>query len=62
MIKIIEIKSIIGKEIRRNSIIFQIEYSKIFLLEIRDRKNRNIRNTRKGRKIKIPILDTMGLG
>jgi len=60
MIKIIDIKSIIGKEISRNNIIFHGEYSKIFFLEIRDRINRNIRNTRKGRKIKIPIADTMG--
>jgi len=62
MIKTTEIKSIIGKEINRNSIIFHGEYSKIFFLEMRDSKNRNIRNTKKGRNIKIPILDTTGLG
>ena len=61
-IKTIDIKSIIGKEIRRNNIIFQSEYSKISLFEIKDSKNRNIRKTKKGRKIKIPIPDTMGLG
>jgi hypothetical protein len=62
MINTIDNKSIIGKEIRRNSIIFHGEYSKIFLLEISDNKNKNIRNTMKGRKIKIPIPDTTGSG
>ncbi|MHA2182245.1 MAG: hypothetical protein ACXAAH_12575 [Promethearchaeota archaeon] len=61
-IKIIDIKSITGKEIRRNNMIFKGEYSKIFLFEIRDNRNKNIRNTKKGRKIKIPIIETIGMG
>ncbi|GAH04298.1 unnamed protein product [marine sediment metagenome] len=62
MTKTTDTKSIIGKEIRRNNMIFQGEYSKISFLENRDRKNRNIKNTKKGRKIKMPIPDTIGLG
>jgi hypothetical protein len=61
-IKTTDINSIIGKEIRRNNIIFQGGYSKISLREIRESKNRNIRKTKNGRKIKMPIPDTMGLG
>jgi hypothetical protein len=60
MINTIDNKSIIGKEISRNKIIFHGEYSKISLLEISDNKNKNIRKTIKGRKIITPIPDTIG--
>ena len=62
IIKTIDIKSIIGKEIRRNNIIFHGEYSKIFLFDTKDSRNKNIRNTKNGRKITMPIIDTIGWG
>lgn len=61
-IRTTEIKSIIGREIRRNNIIFHVLYSKMLFLDIRESKNRNIRNTKNGRKIRMPTNDTIGSG
>ena len=62
IIRIIEISAIIGKEIAKNKSTFHVGYSKISLLEIRESKNRNIRNTKKGKNMMIPIPETMVLG
>lgn len=61
-IKSIESKSIIGRDISKNNIIFHGGYSKIFLFETRESKNKNIKNAKNGRNIKIPIIFTIGLG
>ena len=34
----------------------------MFVLEIRESKNKNTKNTKNGRNIKIPIIDTIGSG
>ncbi len=54
--------SIIGKEINKINIVFPTEYSKISFFETRESKNKNIKNTKNGRNIKIPIVETIGLG
>jgi len=46
----------IGKDITKNSNIFHVLYSVISFLEIKDSKNKNIKNVRNGRKIIIPII------
>jgi len=61
-IRTIEINAIIGKETSKNKIIFHGGYSKMLLLEIRESKNKNIKNTKNGKKIMIPIKETTGLG
>jgi hypothetical protein len=61
-IRTIEIKSIIGRDINKNNIIFHVLYSKMFFLEMRESKNRNIRNTKNGRNIIMPTNDTIGSG
>ena len=61
-IKSIESKSIIGRDINKNNIIFHEGYSKIFFFETRESKNKNIKNAKNGRNIKIPIIFTTGLG
>ena len=62
IIKIIASKSIIGRDISKNNTIFHGGYSKIFFFETRESKNKNIKNTKNGRNIKIPIIFTTGLG
>jgi len=61
-IRTIEINNIIGKEITKNKIIFHVGYSKMFFFEIKESKNKNIKNTKKGKNIIIPIKETIGLG
>lgn len=61
-IRIIAINNIIGKDIAKNKTIFHVGYSKMFLFETRESKNRNIKNTKNGKNIIIPINETIGLG
>jgi hypothetical protein len=60
--RIMAINNIMGKDITKNKAIFQGGYSKIFLFEMRESKNRNIKNTKNGKNIIIPINETYGLG
>jgi len=52
----------IGKEITRNNITFHVGYSKMFFLETRESKNKNIKKTKKGKNIIIPMSETIGSG
>ncbi|MFX1504437.1 MAG: hypothetical protein ACFFDH_26000 [Promethearchaeota archaeon] len=61
-IRTIEINNIIGKEITKNKATFQGGYSKMFFLEARESKNKNIKNTKKGKKIIMPMSETIGSG
>jgi len=61
-IRTIEIKAIIGNEISKNTIIFHGGYSKMFFLDTRESKNKNIKKTKNGKYKIIPITETTGLG
>ncbi|MFX1365684.1 MAG: hypothetical protein ACFFCE_16280 [Promethearchaeota archaeon] len=61
-IRIIEINNIIGSDINRNNITFQGGNSKMFFLETRESKNKNIKKTKNGKNIIIPIKETIGSG
>ena len=54
--------SIIGNDINKNNITFQAGYSKMSFFEMRESKNKNIKNTKNGRNISIPMKDTIGSG
>jgi hypothetical protein len=61
-INTIAINAIIGIDIIKNKTIFHVGYSNISFLVARESKNRNIKNTKKGKKTTIPINDTISFG
>lgn len=61
-INTIEISAIMGIDSPKNKATFHGGYSKMSFLEARESKNRNIRKTKNGKNIRIPIKDTISLG
>jgi len=57
-----EINNIIGNEIIKKRNVFQGGYSLMSFFEIRERKNKNIKNTKNGKNIRTPILETITFG